>query len=132
MYEMKHDIDIKITKNSEEKINEFDAQDYLNKYVKSGETNQVEKDKDNITPKISGWAISVMIVIVVLNLISDILQIFVGAFKVDNIQIFVRCFKISTQTNVLAVLLVVLLIINKLFKKKEQKQGKETANDSQQ
>ena len=101
---MKHDIDIKITKNSEEKINEFDAQDYLNEYVKSGETNQVEEDKENIIPKISGWAILVMIVIVVVNFASDILQI------------FVRCFKISTQTNVLAVLLVVLLIINELLK----------------
>ena len=117
---MKHDIDIKITKNSEEKINEFDAQDYLNKYVKSGEANQVEKDKDNIMPKISGWTIFVMCVIVWVNLISDILQFFVGSFKVHNVHIFIGLFfKISTQTNVLAVLLVVLLIINDLFKKKK-------------
>ena len=105
---MKHDIDIKITKNSEDKINEFDAQDYLNKYVKSGETNQVEKDKGNIMPKISGWAISVMIVIVGVNFAS-------------NQSWWLK--PIGRQTNVLAVLLVVLLIIKKLFKKKKQKQG---------
>ena len=104
---MKHDIDIKITKNSEEKINEFDAQDYLNEYVKSGETNQVEEDKENIIPKISGWAILVMIVIVVVNFAS-------------NQSWYLK--PIGRQTNVLAVLLVVLLIIKKLFKKKKQRQ----------
>lgn len=130
---MKLELDVKINKISEDKINEFDAQYYLNKYVKSGETNQVKKEKEIFMPKISVWAIVVMSVIVLLNLISDILQIlvgafkveniqiFVGAFKFDNIQIFVRCFRISTQTNVLAVLLVVLLIINNLFEKKKQK-----------
>lgn len=130
---MKLELDVKINKNGEDKINEFSVENFLEKHVKSGETNQVEEDKGNIMPKISGWAIGVMSVIVVLNLISDILQIFVdpfkvdniqifiGAFKFDNIQIFVRCFKISTQTNVLAVLLVVLLIINNLFEKKKQK-----------
>ncbi|WP_270207549.1 hypothetical protein [Streptococcus anginosus] len=116
---MKHDIDIKITKNSEEKINEFDAKEYLEKYVKSDETNQEEKDNENTMPKISGCTISVMSVIVGVNLISDILPIFEGSFKFCNINVFARNFKISTQTNVLAVLLVVFLIINNLFKKKK-------------
>lgn len=101
---MKHDIDINITKNSEEKINEFDAQDYLNKYLKSGETNQVEKDKEIFMPKISGWAIGVMSVIVVVNFASN--------------QSLLGLKPIGRQTNVLAVLLVVFLIINNLFKKK--------------
>ena len=104
---MKLELDVKINKNGEDKINEFSVENFLEKHVKSGETNQVEEDKGNIMPKISGKAIGVMSVIVGVNLISDILQI------------FVRCFKISTQTNVLAVLLVVLLIINELFKKKK-------------
>ncbi|KJU96922.1 hypothetical protein K1J07_02320 [Streptococcus gordonii] len=119
---MKHDIDIKITKNSEEKINEFDAQDYLNKYVQSGETNQVEEDKENIILENSDWircGIWSMGVIVGVNLISDILQNFVVSFKLCNINVSVSFFKISPQTNVLAVLLVVLLIINELFKKKK-------------
>lgn len=118
---MKLELDVKINKNSEDKINEFSVENFLEKHVKSSKTNQVKKDKEIFMPKISGWAIGVMSVIVVLNLISNILQIFVDPFKVDNIQIFVRCFKISTQTNVLAVLLVVLLIINNLFEKKKQK-----------
>ncbi|RSJ65378.1 hypothetical protein D8803_03220 [Streptococcus oralis] len=101
---MKLELDVKINKNGEDKINEFSVENFLEKHVKSGETNQVEEDKGNIMPKISGKAIGVMSVIVGVNLISDILQI------------FVRCFKISTQTNVLAVLLVVLLIINELLK----------------
>ena len=119
---MKHDIDIKITKNSEEKINEFDAQDYLNEYVKSGETNQEKEENYNIILENSDWircGIWSMGVIVGVNLISDILPIFEGSFKFCNINVFARNFKISTQTNVLAVLLVVLLIINKLFKKKK-------------
>ena len=103
---MKHDIDIKITKNSEEKINKFNVEDYL-KNVKSSETNQVEEDKDNIMPKISGWAILLMIVIVGVNFAS-------------NQSWYLK--PIGRQTNVLAVLLVVLLIIKKLFKKKKQKQ----------
>ncbi len=103
MYEMKHDIDIKITKNSEEKINKFNVEDYL-KNVKSSETNQVEEDKDNIMPKISGWAILLMIVIVGVNFASNQSWWFKP---------------IGRQTNVLAVLLVVLLIINELFKKKK-------------
>ena len=80
---MKHDIDIKITKNSEEKINKFNVEDYLKNVkssetnqvekdnVKSSETNQVEEDKDNIMPKISGWAILLMIVIVGVNFASN-------------------------------------------------------------
>ena len=101
---MKLELDVKINKNGEDKINEFAVENFLEKHVKYGETNQVEEDKGNLMPKISGKAIGVMSVIVGVNLISDILQI------------FVRCFKISTQTNVLAVLLVVLLIINELLK----------------
>lgn len=101
---MKLELDVKINKNGEDKINEFSVENFLEKHVKSSKTNQVKKDKEIFMLKISGRAIGVMSVIVVLNLISDILQI------------FVRCFKISTQTNVLAVLLVVLLIINELLK----------------
>ena len=104
MYEMKLELDVKNNKNSEDKINEFDAQDYLNKYVKSGETNQVEEDKENIIPKISGWAILVMTVIVGVNFAS-------------NQSWYLK--PIGRQTNVLAVLLVVLLIIIELFKKKK-------------
>ena len=101
---MKLELDVKNNKNSEDKINEFDAQDYLNKYVKSGETNQVEEDKENIMPKISGWAILVLIVIVGVNFAS-------------NQGWYLK--PIGHQTNVLAVLLVVFLIINELFKKKK-------------
>ncbi len=101
---MKHDIDIKNTKNSEEKINEFDAKEYLEKYVKSDETNQEEKDNENTMLKISGCSIFVMVVIVGVNFASD-----QGWWLKE----------IKHQTNVLAVLLVVLLIINNLFKKKK-------------
>ena len=104
---MKHDIDIKITKNSEKKINEFSAEDFLKKHVKSSETNQVKKDKENIIPKISGWAILVMIVIVGVNFASN--------------QSWLELKPIGRQTNVLAVLLVALLIIY-LFEKKKSKQ----------
>ena len=104
---MKHDIDIKITKNSEEKINEFDAKEYLEKYVKSDETNQEEKDNEDTMLKISGWAIFVMVVIVGVNFASD-----QGWWLKE----------IKHQTNVLAVLLVVLLIIY-LFENKKSKQG---------
>ena len=104
---MKHDIDIKITKNSEDKINEFDAKKYLDNYIKPSEANQEKEEKYNIILKNSDWircGILSMSIIVGVNLISDI---------------FARNFKISTQTNVLAVLLVVLFIINELFKKKK-------------
>lgn len=132
---MKLELDIKNNKNSEDKINEFDAKKYLDNYIKPGEANQKKEEKYNIILENSDWircGICSMGVIVGVNLISDILQIFVGSFKFCNINVCVSFFKISPQTNVLAILLVVLLIINKLFKKKEQKQGKETANDSQQ
>lgn len=120
MHEMKLELDVKINKNSEDKINEFSIENFLNKHVKSSKTNQVKKDKEIFMPKISGCTISVMCVIVGVNLISDILQFFVGSFKVYDVPIFIcSFFKISTQTNVLAVLLVVLLIINDLFKKKK-------------
>lgn len=101
---MKHDIDIKITKNSEDKINKFSADDFLKKHVESSEPNPEKKDKEIFMPEISGWAIFDMYVIVGINLLSDI---------------FAKNFKISTQTNVLAVLLVVLLIIKSLFKKEK-------------
>lgn len=117
---MEHHIDIKITNNSEEKINEFSADDFLKKHVESSKPNPEKKDKEIFMPKISGNTIGVMSVIVGVNLISDILQFFVGSFKVYDVYIFIcSFFKISTQTNVLAVLLVVLLIINDLFKKKK-------------
>lgn len=117
---MKHGLDVKITKNSVKKINESSADDFLEKHVKSSETNPEKKDKEIFMPKISGNTIGVMSVIVGVNLISDILQFFVGSFKVYDVYIFIcSFFKISTQTNVLAVLLVVLLIINDLFKKKK-------------
>lgn len=109
---MKHDIDIKITKNSEDKINEFDAKKYLDNYIKPSEANQEKEENHNIILENSdwiSWGILSMGVIVGVNLISDI---------------FARNFKISTQTNVLAVLLVALLIIY-LFEKKKSKQGKE-------
>ncbi|MGQ9051106.1 hypothetical protein [Streptococcus oralis] len=119
---MKHDIDIKITKNSEKKINEFDAKKYLDNYIKPGEANQKKEEKYNIILENSDWircGIWSMGVIVGVNLISDILQIFVDSFKFCNINVSVSFFKISPQTNVLAVLLVVLLIINEFFKKKK-------------
>lgn len=34
MYEMKLELDVKINKNGEDKINKFSAQDYLDKYAK--------------------------------------------------------------------------------------------------
>lgn len=105
MYEMKLELDVKINKNSEDKINEFSVEKFLKKHVKSSKTNQGEKDKGNIMPKISGWAILVMIVIVVVNFASN--------------QSWWDLKPIGRQTNVLAVLLVVLLIITELFKKEK-------------
>lgn len=119
---MKLELDGNIIKNSEDKINEFDAKKYLDNYIKPGEANQKKEEKYNIILENSDWircGIWSMGVIVGVNLISDILPIFEGSFKFCNINVFARNFKISTQTNVLAVLLVVLLIINKLFKKKK-------------
>ena len=101
---MKLELDVKINKNSEDKINEFFVENFLKKHVKSSKTNRVKEDKEIFMPKISGWAIFDMYVIVGINLLSDI---------------FAKNFKISTQTNVLAVLLVVLLIIKNLFKKEK-------------
>ena len=101
---MKLELDVKINKNGEDKINEFSVENFLEKHVKSGETNQVEEDKRNNMPKISGWAIGVMSVIVGVNFASD--QGWLGLKEIKH------------QTNVLAVLLVVFLIINNLFKKK--------------
>ena len=108
MYEMKLELDVKINKNSEDKINEFSVEKFLKKHVKSSKTKQGEKDKGNIMPKISGWAILailVMIVIVVVNFASN--------------QSWWDLKPIGRQTNVLAVLLVVLLIITELFKKEK-------------
>ena len=103
---MKHELDVKITKNSEEKTNEFSAQDFLDKieFEKADNTNQKKKDKGNIVSKISWWSIgiTVMIAIVFLNLLIDIFN-------------RCSCFKISTQTNVLTVLLAILLIIRDMF-----------------
>lgn len=106
---MKLELDVKIIKNSEDKINKFSAEDFLKKHVKSSETNQVKKGKEIFMPKISGWAILVMSVIVGVNFASNQSWWFKP---------------IGRQTNVLAVLLVVLLIIY-LFEKKKSKQGKE-------
>ena len=101
---MKLELDVNIIKNSEDKINKFSAEDFLKKHVKSSKINKVKKGKEIFMPEISGWAIFDMYVIVGINLLSDI---------------FAKNFKISTQTNVLAVLLVVLLIIKNLFKKEK-------------
>lgn len=108
MYEMKHDIDINITKNSEEKINEFDAKKYLDNYIKPDEANQEKEEKYNIILENSDWirwGIWSMGVIVVVNFASN--------------QSLLGLKPIGRQTNVLAVLLVVLLIINEFFKKKK-------------
>lgn len=110
MYEMKHDIDIKITKNSEDKINEFDAKKYLDNYIKPSEANQEKEEKYNIILKNSDW--------IRCGILS--MSIIVGVNFASNQSWWFK--PIGRQTNVLAVLLVVLLIINKLFKKKEQKQ----------
>ena len=101
---MKLELDVKNNKNSEDKINEFDAQDYLNKYVKPGEANQEKEEKENIMPEILRCGIWGMVVIVGVNFVS-------------NQSWYLK--PIGRQTNVLAVLLVVLLIINELFKKKK-------------
>ena len=102
---MKLELDVKINKNSEDKINKFDAKKYLDNYIKPGEANQEKEEKENIMPKISGWGILVMSVIVGVNFASN--------------QSLLGLKPIGRQTNVLAVLLVVLLIINELFKKKK-------------
>ena len=99
------ELDVKINKNSEDKINKFDAKKYLDNYIKPGEANQEKEEKENIMPKISGWGILVMSVIVGVNFASN--------------QSLLGLKPIGRQTNVLAVLLVVLLIINELFKKKK-------------
>ena len=52
---MKHDIDIKITKNSEDKINEFDAKKYLDNYIKPSEANQEKEENHNIILENSDW-----------------------------------------------------------------------------
>ena len=99
------ELDVKINKNSEDKINKFDAKKYLDNYIKPGEANQEKEEKENIMTKISGWGILVMSVIVGVNFASN--------------QSLLGLKPIGRQTNVLAVLLVVLLIINELFKKKK-------------
>ena len=110
MYEMKHDIDIKITKNSEDKINEFSANKYLDNYIKPGEANQEKKEKQNTILENSDWIKCgkwSMVIIVGVNFASN--------------QSLLGLKPIGRQTNVLAVLLVIFLIINNLFKKKKQK-----------
>ena len=42
---MKLELDVKINKNGEDKINEFSVENFLEKHVKSSKTNQVKKDK---------------------------------------------------------------------------------------
>ena len=108
MYEMKHDIDIKITKNSEDKINEFSANKYLDNYIKPGEANQEKKEKQNTILENSDWIKCgkwSMVIIVGVNFASN--------------QSWLWIKPIGRQTNVLAVLLVIFLIINNLFKKKK-------------
>lgn len=102
---MKLKLDVKIIKNSEDKINKFSAEDFLKKYIKSSETNPVKKENEIFMLKISGWAIFVMSVIVGVNFASN--------------QSWLGLKLIGRQTNVLAVLLVVLLIIKNLFKNKK-------------
>ncbi|MGT2547199.1 hypothetical protein ACQCTK_00465 [Streptococcus milleri] len=102
---MKHEIDVKITRNSEEKINEFSAQDYLDKYVKLDTPNPDSSDStdESCCKKIIRWLWH-LYVIVGVNFASD--QGWLGLKAIKH------------QTNILAVLLVILLIISGLFGKK--------------
>lgn len=112
---MKHDIDIKITKNSEEKINEFDAQDYLNKYVKLDRPNPDLSDStdESCCKKIGGWLLTN-----IFSMYLIFLYVIVGVnFASDQGWLGLK--EIKHQTNVLAVLLVIFLIIRNLFKKKK-------------
>lgn len=108
----KHDIDIKITKNSEDKINEFDAKKYLDNYIKPSEANQEKEEKYNIILKNSDW--------IRCGILS--MSIIVGVNFASNQSWWFK--PIGRQTNVLALLLVALLIIY-LFEKKKSNQGKE-------
>ena len=115
MYEMKLELDVKINKNSEDKINKFSAQDYLDKYVKLDTPNPDSSGSadESCCKKIGGWLwtnifsmyLIFLYVIVGVNFASD--QGWLGLKEIKH------------QTNVLAVLLVVFLIINNLFKKKK-------------
>ena len=112
---MKHDIDIKITKNSEDKINEFGAQDYLNKYVILNTPNPDSSGStdESCCKKIRGWLLTN-----IFSMYLIFLYVIVGVnFASDQGWLGLK--EIKHQTNVLAVLLVVFLIINNLFKKKK-------------
>lgn len=112
MYEMKHDIDIKITKNSEDKINEFDAKKYLDNYIKPSEANQEKEEKYNIILKNSDW--------IRCGILS--MSIIVGVNFASNQSWWFK--PIGRQTNVLAVLLVVyLLLISCLKRRNKNKDG---------
>ncbi|WP_270235552.1 hypothetical protein [Streptococcus anginosus] len=112
---MKHDIDIKITKNSEEKINEFSAQDYLDKYVKLDTPNPDSSGSadESCCKKIEGWLLTN-----IFSMYLIFLYVIVGVnFASDQGWLGLK--EIKHQTNVLAVLLVIFLIIRNLFKKKK-------------
>lgn len=115
MYEMKLELDVKINKNGEDKINKFSAQDYLDKYVKLDTPNpdSFGSADESCCKKIGEWLLTN---IFSMNLIF--LYVIVGVnFASDQGWLGLK--EIKHQTNVSAVLLVVFLIINNLFKKKK-------------
>lgn len=114
---MKHEIDVKITRNSEEKINEFSAQDYLDKYVKLDTPNPDSSysTDESYCKKIIRWLWRLLTNI--FNRYLIFLYVIVGVnFASDQGWLGLKAIK--HQTNILAVLLVILLIISGLFGKK--------------
>jgi hypothetical protein len=112
---MKLELDVKINKNCEDKINKFSAQDYLDKYVKFDTPNpdSFGSADELCCKKIGGWLLTN-----IFSMYLIFLYVIVGVnFASDQGWLGLK--EIKHQTNVLAVLLVVFLIINNLFKKKK-------------
>jgi len=115
VHEMKLELDVKINKNCEDKINKFSAQDYLDKYVKFDTPNpdSFGSADELCCKKIGGWLLTN-----IFSMYLIFLYVIVGVnFASDQGWLGLK--EIKHQTNVLAVLLVVFLIINNLFKKKK-------------
>lgn len=112
---MELELDVKINKNSEDKINKFSAQDYLDKYVKLDRPNPDLSDStdESCCKKIGGWLLTN-----IFSMYLIFLYVIVGVnFASDQGWLGLK--EIKHQTNVLAVLLVIFLIIRNLFKKKK-------------
>lgn len=100
---MKLEVTILKENDKESGTNNFSAKDFIEKYVQSNQENGENNAMTRETKSISGWIVFLAVIIVVVNFFSDISQNFKWKFY------------ISSQTNILAVLLVIFLVINSLF-----------------